>query len=87
MPLYMTEKDLEKLRSNGTPKAVQPKAKTPRVWGERTGLTPLLKAGWCNEYNAAMHMRLYRGTQSTAYYADEKEACQAARLLAGQEEA
>lgn len=53
---------------------------------ERTGLTPLLKAGWCNEYNAAMEMRLYRGGQSTAFYADEKQACQAARLLAGQEE-
>lgn len=57
-----------------------------RERSERTGLTSLLLAGWCNEYNAAMGMRLYRNGVSTQFYDDEKAACAAARLLAEQEE-
>ena len=82
MPLYLSEKELAKLQTQATPTAAQPKAKAPRAAGERTGLTTLLQAGWNNEYNSRMEMRLYRGDKSTQFYADEADAVRAAREIA-----
>ena len=61
--------------------AQQATAALPRERSERTGLSTLLLAGWCNEYDSQMRMRLYRGAQSTAYFDDEKQACDAAKAL------
>lgn len=53
---------------------------------ERTGLSSLLLQGWNVEWDSAMRVRLWRGAHDTGFFEDEKQACQAARLLAEQEE-
>jgi hypothetical protein len=59
--------------------ATRKRARATRSAG--TGLSTLLLQGWCNEYNAKMEMRLYRGDVSTPFFADERAAVLAAKEL------
>lgn len=45
---------------------------------ERTGLTPLLQAGWNIEWNATMRCRLYKAGLDTGW-GDEADVCKIAK--------